>query len=81
MLNANTTPANLKTWSGKATRWGLKDIQMTNGVITFDTEDIYVLRELSLPESLTVGVGLVAQLEAIAEPDYAIYQLTWTSSD
>ena len=81
MLNANTTPANLKTWSGKATRWGLKDIQMTNGVITFDTEDIYVLRELSLPESLTVGVGLVAQLETIAEPDYAIYQLTWTSSD
>ena len=80
-LNANTTPANLKTWSGKATRWGLKDIQMTNGVITFDTEDIYVLRELSLPESLTVGVGLVAQLETIAEPDYAIYQLTWTSSD
>jgi M6 family metalloprotease-like protein len=81
MLNANTTPANLKTWSGKATRWGLNNIQLADGIITFDIEDVYVLRDLSLPESLTVGVGLVAQLEAIAEPDYAIYQLTWTSSD
>ena len=80
-LNANTTPANLKTWSGKATRWGLKNIQMANGVITFDIEDIYVLKALSLPESFTVGLGLVAQLEAIADPDYAIYQLTWSSSD
>jgi M6 family metalloprotease-like protein len=81
MLNANTTPANLKTWSGKATRWGLNNIQLADGIITFDIEDVYVLKDLSLPESLTVGVGLVAQLEAIAEPDYAIYQLTWTSSD
>jgi M6 family metalloprotease-like protein len=80
-LNANTTPANLKTWSGKATRWGLKNIQMANGIVTFDIEDIYVLKALSLPESFTVGLGLVAQLEAIADPDYAIYQLTWSSSD
>ena len=80
-LNANTTPANLKTWSGKETRWGLNNIQMENGVITFDIEDIYAVRELSLPESLTIGVGLVAQLEAIAEPDNAIYQLTWSSDN
>ena len=80
-LNANTTPANLKTWSGKETRWGLNNIQMANDVITFDIEDIYALRELSLPESLTIGVGLVAQLEAIAEPDNAIYQLTWSSDN
>jgi hypothetical protein len=59
----------------------LNNIQLADGIITFDIEDVYVLKDLSLPESLTVGVGLVAQLEAIAEPDYAIYQLTWTSSD
>ena len=40
-----------------------------------------MLKELSLPESFTVGLGLVAQLEAIAEPDYAIYQLTWSSDN
>lgn len=80
-LNAKTTPANLKTWSGKSTRWGLKNIQMANGVITFDIEDIYALRELSLPESLTVCIGLVTQLEAVVEPDDAIYQLTWSSDD
>ena len=80
-LNAKTTPANLKTWSGKSTRWGLKNIQMANGVITFDIEDIYALRELSLPESLTVCIGLVTQLEAVVEPDDAIYQLTWSSDN
>ena len=81
MLNANTTPANLKTWSGKATRWGLKNIQMANDIVTFDIEDIYVLKELSLPPSFTVGAGLVAQLEAVVVPDYAIYQLDWSSDN
>lgn len=80
-LNANTTPANLKTWSGKATRWGLKDIQMANGIVTFDVEDIYMLRELSLPESVEVSLGHTVLLEVVPKPEYAVYQLTWSSSD
>jgi hypothetical protein len=54
---------------------------MANDIVTFDIEDIYVLKELSLPPSFTVGAGLVAQLEAVVVPDYAIYQLTWSSDN
>ena len=80
-LNASTSPANLKSWSGKATKWGLTDITMQNGVITFNVEDAYALKTLSLPESVTVGLGLKTQLVPEAGPDYAKYQLTWSSSD
>lgn len=80
-LNAATSPANLKSWSGKATKWGLTDITMQNGIITFNVEDAYSLKTLSLPESATVGVGLKTLLEPVATPDYAKYQLTWSSSD
>ena len=81
ILNASTSPANLKSWSGKATKWGLTDITMQNGVITFNVEDAYALKTLSLPESVTVGLGLKTQLVPEAGPDYAKYQLTWSSSD
>ena len=80
-LNAATSPANLKSWSGKATKWGLTDITMQNGIITFNVEDTYVLKSLSLPETANVGIGLATQLEVEATPDYAKYQLTWSSSD
>lgn len=42
-LNNTTTPANLLSWSGEATPWGLSNIQMTaNGLITFDVESTVV---------------------------------------
>ena len=80
-LNASTSPANLRSWSGKATKWGLTDIALNGGIITFNVEDTYVLKSLSLPESATIGVGLKSLLQPVAAPDYAIYQLTWSSSD
>ena len=80
-LNASTSPANLKSWSGKVTKWGLADITMQGGIITFNVEDTYVLKALTLPETATVGVGLKTQLELVATPNYARYELTWSSSD
>lgn len=80
-LNSTTSPANLKSWSGKETNWGLANITMQNGIITFDVEDAYVLRELILPESLSIGLGLNTQLQVVPIPEYAHYQLTWSSSD
>ncbi|MBQ9202787.1 MAG: M6 family metalloprotease domain-containing protein [Prevotella sp.] len=79
-LSNGTSPASLKTWSGEDNEFGLTDIRMSNGVISF-TVGGYELRGLSLPETLEVGIGLTKQLEATAEPSYAKYTLTWTSSD
>jgi hypothetical protein len=80
-LHNNTEPANLKTWSGKSTKWGLTNIKMADGVITFDVGNTYVVSSVSLPETTSVGVGLSTQLTAVLEPDYAEYTLTWSSKD
>ena len=80
-LNNATSPANLKTWSGKDTEWGLTNIYMLSGQVTFDVENTYILRELALPEADTVGVGLRSQLKAVITPEYAHYELTWASSN
>ena len=80
-LNNTTSPANLKTWAGKETQWGLKNIKETSGVITFDIEDTYILRELKAPDSLVVGLGMDRKLQVEAVPEYAHYTLTYTSSN
>lgn len=78
MLNNGTSPANLKTWAGKETKYGLLNIAENNGVITFDIENAYLLRELLLPEIVQVGAGLSTQLRVTAVPEYAVYTLTWS---
>ena len=80
-LNNVTTPANLKTWAGKETKFGLLNIKETNGVITFDIEDTYVLRELLVDENLQLGVGVKGQVTVTPVPEYASYTLTWSSAD
>lgn len=80
-LNNTTSPANLKSWSGKETEWGLYDIAEDGGIITFSTENTFVLRELHLTEKDTVAVGLKCLLKAIAVPEYAHYTLTWSSDN
>ena len=79
LLNS-TSPANLLTWSGKPNQFGLINIEMNNGVITFDLST-YKLTGLSLPKTLTVAIGMSQQLTAVPEPENAEYTLTWTSSD
>lgn len=80
-LNNTTSPANLLTWSGKETFWGLENITENNGIISFDVIDVNVLKSISLPESAVVGVGMIYQLEATRTPDYAPYTFKWTSSN
>lgn len=80
-LNNITSPANLLTWSGKETQWGLKNIKETSGVITFDVEDTYVLRDLTAPDSLMVGLGMSRQLKVTPEPSYISVKLTYSSAD
>jgi len=80
-LNNTTLPANLKSWSGKDTEWGLYDIAEDGGIITFSTENTFILRELHLPERDIVAVGLRSLIKEIAIPEYAHYTLTWSSDN
>lgn len=80
-LNNSTKPANLLSWAGKETQWGLKNIKMTDGVITFDIEDTYVLVGLTLPTTLKVPVGVTRSIDFEATPSYAHYTLTWKSDN
>ena len=80
-LNNTTTPANLLTWSGLPSRLGLVNIREQGGVITFDVEDVYVLRKISLPAEQTVYFGTSLLLEPVRTPDYAPYTLEWSSSN
>ena len=76
-----SSPANLKTWTGKDNQFGVFNIQKTtDGNITF-TIDIYELLGLSFGEIPPIGVGVTYQLAAISEPSYAQYSLTWESKD
>lgn len=80
-LHNNTSPANLKTWSGKSTKWGLNNIKLTSGIITFDIANTYELADISLPATASVGLGLTTQLTPVATPDFAEYTLTWSSDN
>ena len=80
-LTNSSSPANLKTWSGKGNQFGLSNIQQTSdGNIVF-TVDVYELLGLSFSETPTIGVGMTYQLVEICEPSYAQYSLTWESKD
>ena len=80
-LHNGTKPANLKTWSGKATKWGLFNIKMANGVVSFDIKNVLTLESLTLPETAELPVGGSLQLTPVAEPDYVEYTLTWKSDN
>jgi M6 family metalloprotease-like protein len=80
-LHNGTEPANLRTWSGKASRWGLFNIRVENGVVKFDVHDALTLNGLSLPETAEVGVSVAIKLTAQLEPDYAVTTLKWKSSN
>ena len=80
-LNNGTSPANLKTWSGKGTKWGLFNIREDNGVVSFDIQDALIVTAISLPDSLGVGLGLSIKLTAQLTPTDAKPTLKWASSN
>ena len=80
-LSSYTSPASLRTWSGEYTEWGLSDISVKNGVVSFNVGSSNKLQKLSLPRELTVGEGMTAQLVPTAVPSRAVYTLTWSSDN
>jgi len=80
-LNNTTSPANLKTWAGKESPWGLDNIKETNGVITFNLIDFNVLSSVSLPASINTSVGISYPLSADCYPETAPCTLVWKSDN
>ena len=80
-LNNSTTPASLNTWSGEPVKWGLSDIKMTDGLITFDIDNAYVLKSLTLPETVSVGEGMKKKLELTIKPNINTFELNWESKN
>jgi len=80
-LNNVTSPSNLITWSKKETQWGLDDIKESNGIISFDIVNQFVLKSVSLPEIADVYVGAFKSLAATLYPSAAEATLKWKSED
>ena len=80
-LSNTSSPANLKTWSGKNNHFALSNImEGAQHTITF-TVNTYELEALTLEDNFTVGVGIKKQLIATPTPSYAEYTLNWESKD
>lgn len=80
-IDNNTTPANLLTWSKKTTPLGLRNIKEKSGIITFETFDVNVVTNVSLPQTAIIGLGTSMQLTPTLEPAYASATMEWTSSN
>lgn len=76
-----TSPGNLKSWAGKPCAFGLKNIKMANGIVSFDLIDVNIITNLTLPEKTTIGVGTQVTLDLVREPETAKNVLTWTSGN
>ena len=82
MLDNETEPANLRTWAGKPTPFGLQNIsESSDGVISFNLFNVNILKSISLPAQLAVGRGLSLVVPTTLKPATAIYAAQWTSSD
>ena len=78
-LNNDTSPANLMTWSGKTTPWGLENIIESNGVVTFSVVDVNLLSQLAIIGQIELGVGFTYQFSVERIPESAPYSLEWSS--
>lgn len=80
-INNETTP-NLKTWSGRNSFLGLRNIKESAGVITFEAYNVNVLTSITFSsESYKLSIGSTLQLTTICEPKTALYTLSFESDN
>ncbi|MBQ3631047.1 MAG: M6 family metalloprotease domain-containing protein [Prevotella sp.] len=81
-LNNASTPANLLTWAGEESPFGLADIKEEKGVIRFDVEDVNYLRAIALPDTVDLSPGRSIPLNVACTPSYIVADMViWSSSD
>ncbi len=81
VLNNVTSPANLLSWAGLPCNWGLNNIHESGGIISFDVEDVNMLMEIKLPETMTVPQDVLTAISCEPVPSYAPHELTWSSDN
>ena len=80
-INNETTP-NLKTWTGKPSFLGLREITESSGVITFEAYNVNILTAISFSsDNFIIGVGTRLQLTTTLEPESAICELSYVSDN
>ncbi|MBQ8455112.1 MAG: M6 family metalloprotease domain-containing protein [Bacteroidaceae bacterium] len=80
-INNETTP-NLKTWTGKLSNFGLRNIKESGGVITFDAYDVDVLSSIAFgSDTYKVSVGTQLQLTTVQDPESATCVLSFASDN
>ena len=81
-INNETSP-NLKTWAGKTTNYGLRNIkELRGGIISFEVYNVNVLTSISFSkDNYKLSVGTQLQLTAMPEPESASYELSFVSDN
>jgi len=80
-LDNETTPANLLSWAGLQSPYGLKNISEIEGIITFDVFDASVLQSVSLTSEITVGVNTSLKLTPTCKPEYIECTYVWSTDN
>ena len=80
-INNETSP-NLKTWAGKLSNFGFRNIRESSGVITFDAYDVDVLASISFTsDSYRLSIGSSLQLITVQDPESAPCTLSFASDN
>ena len=80
-IDNETSPANLLTWGGKQSPYGLRNIKESGGVISFDIYDALVIQSVSLDETLTMATGTSVQMTAECQPGNLSATFAWESDN
>ncbi len=81
LINNETTPS-LKTWTGKPSDFGLRNIKESGGVITFEAYDVNVLSSIAFSsDTYRLGVGIKMQLTTVQDPESATCVLSFASDN
>lgn len=80
-VNNETSPS-LKTWSGKLSNLGLRNIRENQGVITFETYEVDVLTAITFSsDNYRLSLGTTLQLNTVQEPESATVMLSFSSDN
>lgn len=80
-LDNETSPANLLSWAGRQSPFGLRNIREQNRVVSFDVFDAMQIQTLSLSEELTLAIGSTVQLTPTRSPENIACTFTWTTDN
>ena len=79
---SNETSPSLKTWSGKLSNLGLRNIRENQGVITFETYEVDVLTAIAFSsDNYRLSLGNTLQLNTVQEPESATVMLSFSSDN